>query len=251
LELACPYLSGRRGICNLKFVICNLKGINMANFERHIVIQAIRRAGFVPVFSHPDSSVCKHVLDSCYTAGLRLFEFTNRGDFAHEIYAELHKYAHQKYPDMIMGAGTITDSPTAALFLQMGANFIVSPLLDEDSSKICNRRKVLWIPGCGSVTEISKGEELGADIIKIYPGGAVGGPGFVKAVKGPMPWTSLMPTSGVDLNEESFKAWFSAGIVAVGIGSQLFTYELITVNKQSELISKIRQLVEWVARYKQ
>jgi 2-dehydro-3-deoxyphosphogluconate aldolase / (4S)-4-hydroxy-2-oxoglutarate aldolase len=222
----------------------------MANFERTHVIQAIRKSGLVPVFSHPEVSVCTHVLDCCYQGGLRLFEFTNRGDFAHETYAELYRYARKKYPDLIMGSGTIPDSPTAALYLQLGANFIVSPLLDEDTAKICNRRKVLWIPGCGSVTEISKAEELGADIIKIFPGAAVGGPGFVKALKGPMPWTTLMPTSGVDPTEESIRAWFEAGIVATGLGSQLFTKEMIMVNNQSILISKIVQLLEWINRYK-
>ena len=222
----------------------------MASFERYKVIQAIRQSGFLPVFSHPDIAICTHVLDCCYKGGLRLFEFTNRGDFAHEIYAELHKYVQRKYPDMIMGAGTIIDSQAAVLFMQMGANFIVSPLLDENSARICNRRKVLWIPGCGSVTEISKAEELGADIIKIFPGASVGGPGFVKAIKGPLPWSSLMPTSGVDPSEESIKVWFESGIVAAGLGSQLFTKELISLENQSELISKIKQVSDWVARYK-
>jgi 2-dehydro-3-deoxyphosphogluconate aldolase / (4S)-4-hydroxy-2-oxoglutarate aldolase len=222
----------------------------MASFERINVIQAIRTSGFVPVFSHPEISVCTHVLDCCYQGGLRLFEFTNRSDFAHETYAALHKYAITKYPDLILGAGTIVDAPTAALFMQMGANFIVSPLLDVDSAKTCNRRKVLWIPGCGSVSEISKAEELGADIIKIFPGGAIGGPGFVKAIKGPMPWTSLMPTSGVDPTKESIKAWFEAGIVATGIGSQLFTKEMIMENNRMALIAKISQLREWIAQYK-
>jgi 2-dehydro-3-deoxyphosphogluconate aldolase/(4S)-4-hydroxy-2-oxoglutarate aldolase len=222
----------------------------MATYERFKVIQAIRQSGLVPVFSHPDIEVCIHVLNCCYQGGLRLFEFTNRSDFAHETFAELNRYAKKKYPDLIMGAGTIIDAPTAALFLQLGANFIVSPLLDEETARICNRRKILWIPGCGSVTEISKAEELGADIIKIFPGGAVGGPGFVKAIKGPMPWTSLMPTSGVDPAEESLKAWFEAGIVATGLGSQLFTKEIIVLEKQSELVRKISQVLEWIALYK-
>jgi 2-dehydro-3-deoxyphosphogluconate aldolase/(4S)-4-hydroxy-2-oxoglutarate aldolase len=222
----------------------------MSSFDRIIVIQAIRQSGFVPVFSNPDLKICTHILDCCYQGGLRIFEFTNRGDFAHEVFAELMKYSRKKYPEMILGAGTIIDAPTAVLFMQMGANFIVSPLLDEETAKICNRRKVLWIPGCGSVTEISKAEELGADIIKIFPAGAVGGPGFVKAIKGPMPWSSLMPTNGVEPNEDSLREWFSAGITAVGLGSQLFTKELIETNKKDELVAKISQVLKWVAHYK-
>lgn len=222
----------------------------MASFERNDVILSIRLSGFVPVFSNPDFEICRHVLDCSYEGGLRLFEFTNRGDFAHEVFAELMKYSRKTYPDLIMGAGTIIDAPTAALFIQMGSNFIVSPLLDEETARICNRRKVLWIPGCGSVTEISKAEELGADIIKIFPGGAVGGPGFVKAIKGPMPWTSLMPTSGVEPEEASIKEWFSAGIVAAGLGSQLFTKDLIAPSKKDELIQKIKTVKELIIKYK-
>ena len=222
----------------------------MASFDRNQVILSIRQSGFVPVFSNPEIGVCTRILDCCYKAGLRLFEFTNRGDFAHEIYGALHKYGSSKYPDLIMGAGTIIDAPTAALYMQMGANFIVSPILDEETAKICNRRKVLWIPGTGSVTEISRAEELGADIVKIFPGGAVGGPGFVKAVKGPMPWSSLMPTNGVEPNEDSIREWFSAGIVSVGLGSQIFTKELTTLGREADLIVKIQQVLKWINQYK-
>lgn len=206
--------------------------------------------GMIPVFYHADPEVCRNVISSCYNAGLRLFEFTNRGDFAHELFSDLVKWAGKEYPDLIMGAGSVLDSATAVLYIQSGSNFIVSPLLDEETARTCNRRKVAWIPGAGSVTEISKAEELGAEIVKIFPGGAVGGPSFVSAVKGPMPWVNLMPTSGVESNEESIKAWFSAGVCAVGTGTQLITKELVKSKDWEQLTKNIAQTFTLVKKYK-
>jgi len=222
----------------------------MARFERFTVISEIHNSRFVPIFSHADLSVCKEVLDCCYKTGIRIFEFTNRGDCAHEIYAELHVYAQKKYPDMILGAGSVMDPTSAIVFILLGANFIVSPILDEDTGKHCNRRKILWMPGCGSVSEISKAEELGAEIIKIFPGGAVGGPDFVRTVKGPMPWVKLMPTSGVALTEASISEWFSAGSFALGFGSVLFKKELINGKCWNEIITDLSQLSKWIAKHK-
>ncbi len=222
----------------------------MARFERIDVINRIREKACIPVFYHSDKEICREVLTACYEGGLRLFELTNRGDYAQDVFADLYHFTIKNYPDMMLGVGSVIDAPTAALFMQMGADFVVSPLLNPETAKVCNRRKVLWIPGCGSVSEISQAEELGAEIIKIFPGAAVGGPGFVKAVKGPMPWTSLMPTSGVEPSGESIEKWFASGVVAVGLGSQLFTKDMVAGKKWDELTISIRQLTEWVNRYK-
>jgi 2-dehydro-3-deoxyphosphogluconate aldolase/(4S)-4-hydroxy-2-oxoglutarate aldolase len=222
----------------------------MARFEKLQVINEIRNSGFVPIFSNPDFLVCIEVLNCCYKAGIRIFEFTNRGDCAHEIYADLHAFAQKKFPDMILGAGSVIDASTASVFMQLGANFIVSPILDEAIGKICNRRKILWIPGCGSVSEISRAEETGAEIIKIFPARAVGGPDFVKTVKGPMPWVKLMPTSAVELNEASVSEWFTAGSFALGFGSILFTKELIRGKCWTEISANLSQVSQWIAKHK-
>src|SRR5690606_24165713 len=140
--------------------------------------------------------------------GIRVFEFTNRGDYAHEVFTVLNKYAAQTLPEMILGVGSVVDAGTTSLYIQLGANFIVSPILNEDMAKVCNRRKVMWSPGCGSLSEINKAEELGAEVVKIFPGSEVGGPSFVKAVKGPCPWTNIMPTGGVTPTEDNLKGWF-------------------------------------------
>ena len=193
----------------------------MAQYSRIEVAVKAKETGIVPVFYHHDAETAKKVLKACYEGGARLFEFTNRGDFAHEIFAELVKYANKELPGMMLGVGSVVDGATTALYLQSGANFIVSPILNEEMARICNRRKVSWIPGCGSLTEISYAEELGAEIVKIFPATQVGGPDFIKAIAGPMKFTNIMPTGGVKPTEENLKQWFEAGAYCVGMGSQL------------------------------
>lgn len=182
----------------------------------------MQQTGLVPLFYHADIEVAKHVLTACYEGGARLLEFTNRGDYAHEVFGELNKFAARELPEMILGVGSVTDAATAALYLQLGANFVVTPMLKEDVARTCNRRKVLWAPGCGTLTEINRAEELGAEIVKAFPGSQLG-PGFVKAVKGPCPWTSIMPTGGVTAEEDNLRGWFEAGATCVGMGSKLVT----------------------------
>ncbi len=186
----------------------------------------MEETGLVPLFYHHDLETCKKVLTACYNGGARLLEFTNRGDYAHEVFGELNKFAEKNLPDMILGVGSITDAGAASLYMQLGANFVVTPVLREDIAIVCNRRKLLWSPGCGSLTEVAKAEELGAEIIKIFPG-SLYGPEFVKAVKAPCPWTSIMPTGGVSTSRENLKMWFDSGVTCVGIGSQLITGENI------------------------
>lgn len=194
----------------------------MARFSRIQVTQTMEQTGIVPVFYHKDLETCKKALKACYEGGARTFEFTNRGDYAHELFGELNQYAEAELPEMILGVGSVIDAATTALYLQLGANFVVSPLVHPEMAKTCNRRMVAWMPGCGSVTEINQAQELGAEVVKIFPGAQVGGPGFVKAVKGPLPWSRIMPTGGVSPSEENLKEWFDAGVHCVGIGSKLF-----------------------------
>lgn len=221
----------------------------MAKYTRIQVSETMKATGIVPVFYHKDLEVCKQVVKACYEGGARVFEFTNRGDFAHEVFGELNKYVNENFKEMILGVGSVLDAGTASLYLQLGANFIVSPIVNPEMAKTCNRRKVAWMPGCGSVTEISYAEELGAEVVKIFPGSQVGGPSFVKAVKGPLPWSSIMPTGGVSPTKENLKEWFEAGVHCVGIGSKLFlkngdgsfNYEGIST-KVSEAINIVQNL---------
>lgn len=199
----------------------------------------MKETGLVPLFYNQDVELCKNVVKACYDGGARLFEFTARGDFAHEVFAELVKYSVKELPEMILGVGSVTDGAAASLYLQLGANFIVTPVLREDIAIVCNRRKVLWSPGCGSLTEIAKAEEMGCEVVKLFPGD-VYGPQFVKGVLAPQPWTSIMPTGGVSPTEESLKQWFDAGVVCVGMGSKLISEKIISERNFSALVSDTR-----------
>lgn len=192
----------------------------MARFTRIQVAQKMATQGMVPLFYDADVEIGKQVLTACYKGGAHLMEFTSRGDYAHEVFRELNQFCERELPEMIMGVGSITDAAAASLYMQLGANFIVTPVLREDIAIVCNRRKVLWSPGCGSLGEICRAEELGCEIVKLFPGG-IYGPDFVKNIKGPQPWTSIMPTGGVSPTRESLEAWFKAGVSCVGMGSQL------------------------------
>ncbi len=191
--------------------------------------------GIIPVFYHSDVETAKQVVKACYDGGIRVFEFTNRNDFAHEVFGELNKWAAVECPDMILGIGSIADASTASLYLQLGANFVVSPLLNPEIFKVCNRRQVAYSPGCGSVSEIGLAQELGAEIVKVFPGGSVGGPSFVKNIMGPMPWSRIMVTGGVEPTEENLSAWFKAGASCVGMGSNLFSKETLNNKEWSEI----------------
>ncbi|THV58172.1 bifunctional 4-hydroxy-2-oxoglutarate aldolase/2-dehydro-3-deoxy-phosphogluconate aldolase [Flagellimonas alvinocaridis] len=217
----------------------------MARYSRLEVAQVMQETGMVPLFYHPDVELGKKVLKACYDGGARLLEFTARGDFAYEVFSELNKYALAKLPGMIMGVGSITDAAAASLFIQMGANFIVTPSLREDIAVTCNRRKIMYSPGCGSLTEINRAEELGVEIIKLFPGSTYG-PDFVKAIKGPQPWTSIMPTGGVSTETDNLKAWFASGVTCVGMGSQLISKKVLADQDYAGLEALVRDTLKTI-----
>lgn len=220
----------------------------MARFSRIAVALTMRDTGIVPVFFDSDPQTCRDVVAACYAGGARVFEFTNRGERAHQTFGELAAWLADAHPDMMLGVGSIVDAGTASIYIQLGANFVVSPITDASIASVCNRRKILWSPGCGSLTEISRAEELGAEVVKIFPGGSVGGPSFVAAVRGPCPWTSIMPTGGVLPTEENLRAWFDAGVWCVGIGSKLFARDAAGDWDLPEITRRTRDAIDIVAR---
>ena len=214
----------------------------MAQFTRIEVATAMKETGMIPLFFHNDIAFSKKVLKACYDGGARLMEFTARGDFAHEVFGELTKYAIAELPGMIMGVGSVTDGAAASLYMALGANFIVTPVLREDIAIACNRRKVLWSPGCGTLTEITRAEELGCEIVKLFPGD-IYGPQFVKGIKGPQPWTSIMPTGGVAPNKENLTGWFDVGVTCVGMGSQLISKDIIANKDYAKLAQDVKNVM--------
>lgn len=221
----------------------------MSQYSRLEVAQVMKDTGLVPLFFSNDLDLSKKVLKACYDGGARLLEFTARGDFAHEVFGELVKYAIQELPGMVMGVGSVTDAAAASRFMALGANFIVTPVLREDIAIVCNRRKVLWSPGCGTLTEIARAEELGCEIVKLFPGD-IYGPNFVKGIKGPQPWTSIMPTGGVSPTEENLKGWFDAGVTCVGMGSQLISKEVLANKDFKKLEKDVKSALEIIESIK-
>jgi 2-dehydro-3-deoxyphosphogluconate aldolase/(4S)-4-hydroxy-2-oxoglutarate aldolase len=220
--------------------------VKMARFSRLEVLNTVIDTGLVPVFYNPDVETAENVAQACAAGGAKVLEFTNRGDFAPEVFKELSRYLAQEHPEIILGVGSVIDEPTAALYIAYGTNFVVGPVLNKAVASLCNRRKVAYMPGCGSASEISYAEELGVEIVKIFPGSAVGGPPFVKAVLGPCPWTRIMPTGGVDATQESINAWFEAGVACVGMGSKLIRKDLVAAGNWAEITATVRQVLDWI-----
>ena len=216
--------------------------------DRMAVLTALMDQGVIPVFYHPDVEVCKKVIQACADGGAPCIEFTNRGDFASHVFYEVTRHFASADPRVIMGVGSIVDAPTAGIYIANGAKFVVGPILNADVAKVCNRRKIPYSAGCGSASEMSYAEELGCEIVKVFPGSSVGGPDFVKAVLGPMPWTRIMPTGGVDPDEASVKKWFGAGIVAAGMGSKLITQELLDAGDYAGITAKVRETVDLIKK---
>ena len=219
----------------------------MARFSKIAVLTAMSNTGMVPVFYNPDLEVTKQVVKACYDGGVRAFEFTNRGEFAHEVFSALAKWVAKECPEMILGAGSIVDAPTAALYIQSGANFIVGPLFNAEVARLCNRRCLPYTPGCCSVTEIGTAQEAGCDLVKVFPAGEVGGPSFVKNIKAPMPWSMIMATGAVEPTEENLLAWFKAGVTVVGMGSKLFSKQSIEAGDWDAITVLCRKALDIIA----
>ena len=216
--------------------------------DRMAVLSAMIDQGVIPVFYHPDVEVCKKVIQACANGGAKCIEFTNRGEFAAHVFFEVTRHFAKADPSVIMGVGSVVDAPTAGVYIANGAKFVVGPLTNPDVAKLCNRRKIPYSPGCGSATEIGYAEELGCEIVKVFPGGSVGGPEFVKAMLGPCPWTRIMPTGGVDATEESLSQWFKAGVACVGVGSNLITKELLAAKDYAGLEKKVGETIALIRK---
>ena len=220
----------------------------MARFMRLHVLNRMVELGLVPVFYNGDVATAKQIVAACSKGGAKVVEFTNRGDFAYQVFGELVQHFAQADPEIILGVGSVCDPGTAALYINNGANFVVGPVLNPDVAKVCTRRKIAYSPGCGSASEISYAEELGVEIVKVFPGSSVGGPAFVKSVLGPHPWTRIMPTGGVDATWESIEGWFSAGVTCVGAGSKLIRKDLVAAGDFEGITANVAQVLAWIRK---
>jgi 2-keto-3-deoxy-6-phosphogluconate aldolase len=219
----------------------------MAKFDKLAVLKKMGETGMVPVFYHKDVEVACQVVKACYDGGVRAFEFTNRGDFAHEVFAEVVKFAAVECPEMAMGVGSVVEPGTASLYMQLGACFVVGPMFNPEISRVCNRRNVPYTPGCGSVSEVGAAQETGCDLCKVFPGDVLG-PKLVKGLLAPMPWSKLMVTGGVEPTEENLTAWFKAGVYCVGMGSKLFPKDKVAAKDWKYVTDKCREALEIIAK---
>ena len=218
--------------------------------DRLAVLTGLQAQGVAPVFYHSDPEVCLNVIRACARGGAPVVEFTNRGDFACDLFGEVNRELLRTDPYIILGIGSVVDAGTASLYINRAARFVVSPCLVQEVARVCNRRMVAYFPGCGSVTDIGEAQELGCEIVKLFPGSSVGGADFVKAVMGPMPWTKIMPTGGVDPDAASIAKWFGAGIVAAGMGSKLITDAAVRDGDWAGIEAKVRATVDAIAAFR-
>ncbi|MDE6285616.1 MAG: bifunctional 4-hydroxy-2-oxoglutarate aldolase/2-dehydro-3-deoxy-phosphogluconate aldolase [Muribaculaceae bacterium] len=218
----------------------------MARFDKMAVMAKIAAAPMVPVFYHADAATACKVVKACYDGGVRAFEFTNRGDFAHEVFAAVVKFAATECPEMAVGVGSVVEPATAALYMQLGACFVVGPLFNPEVARACNRRGVPYTPGCGSVSEVGFAQEAGCDLCKVFPGDVLG-PKFVKGLLAPMPWSKIMVTGGVEPTADNLKAWFSAGAFCVGMGSKLFPKDRIAASDWTYITDSCRNALDAIA----
>ena len=221
----------------------------MKKYTRLEVFKTMEDTGFVPLFYNSDPKMVQQVVKACYDGGARLFEFTHRGENAEQVFSKLVDVCNKECPDMVLGVGSITDAATASNFINMGASFVVTPVLREDIAIICNRKKIFWSPGCGSLTEITRAEELGCELVKLFPA-EVYGPKFIKAVRGPQPWTNIMPTGGVDTSRENLTGWFEAGATCVGMGSKLIDKQALVSGNYNLITQKVKEVLKIIQEIK-
>lgn len=219
----------------------------MAKFDKLTVLNKMGSTGMVPVFYHKNAEVAKKVLKACYNGGVRAFEFTNRGDFAQDVFAEVVKFAAKECPNMAVGVGSIVDPATAALYIQLGACFVVGPLFNPEVAKVCNRRLIPYTPGCGSISEVGAAQEAGCDLCKVFPGDVLS-PKFVKGLMAPMPWSKLMVTGGVEPTFENLQDWFKAGVYCVGMGSKLFPADCIAAEDWNHITTQCQEALNLIRK---
>lgn len=223
----------------------------MARFSRLKTLTVMEDIGLIPVFYNSDIEISKNIVKACAEGGAICIEMTNRGDGAIDVFKELEIFCRTELPNIILGAGSIVDSPTVAAYIGYGANFIVGPVIDEETAILCNKRKIPYSPGCGSATEIQKAHALGVEFCKLFPGAQVGGPAFVKAMKGPCPWTKIMPTGGVSPTEESLRDWFTSGVACVGMGSKLITKEAVKSKNYKQITSEVKRVISLIKKIRE
>lgn len=198
------------------------------------IITIIKEQGIVPLFYHDDVDVSIAVVNALYNAGIKVVEYTNRGTRSIDNFKALIETRNKQWTDLILSVGTIKNIEAANQFISAGTDFIICPGTIPVVAKATQDAGLLWVPGCMTPTEIIIAEQHNAKLVKLFPGNLLG-PSYVSAIKELFPGLLFMPTGGVDTTEENLRAWFKAGVCAVGMGSKLISKELL-VNKDYSAI---------------
>jgi 2-dehydro-3-deoxyphosphogluconate aldolase/(4S)-4-hydroxy-2-oxoglutarate aldolase len=215
-------------------------------FTNTQIVERMKELGLVPLFTHDDVATAQQVIEAAYRGGVRVFEFTNRRKNSFDVFVAMLEYC-KKFPDLMLGIGTVMDGATTKKFIDAGAHFIISPILKLEMAEVCRAHNILWMPGCATLTEIVTAKENGAEVIKVFPGSVLG-PGFVSAIMPVVPDLQLMITGGVEPNETNLRSWFKAGAMSVGMGSQLFTREILDNKNWAGLEERVRSILETVQK---
>ncbi len=208
----------------------------------------IRKQGALPLMSHADPDTCIMLLRASYQAGARIIEFACRYDNAEKVFERIVQYAEKELPGLVVGVGTIIRKPEAEKYIAMGASFIVAPIIDEQVGEYCVDKNIFWCPGAATLTEIVHAHELGAGLVKIFPAETLGGPAFLRAIKAPCPWIKVMPTGGVTVSESNLRDWFEAGADCVGIGSALFSKQIVSAANEEQIKERVEDLLSTISR---
>jgi 2-dehydro-3-deoxyphosphogluconate aldolase/(4S)-4-hydroxy-2-oxoglutarate aldolase len=219
----------------------------MARYDRLTVYNTRVKAGLIPLFYEPNVETACKIAEACAAGGAPVLEFTNRGEKALPVFIELNIFIQKANLPVILGVGSVVDAPTAALFIAYGANFVVGPVFNPEISRLCHRRKIAYIPGCATASEISNAEEAGAEIVKIHPASNLGGPAFLKALLAPMPWSKIMASGGVEPVREDVQAWFKAGAACVGMGGSLMHKEWISSGNYDAIRDTVCSVEGWIS----
>ena len=212
------------------------------------LLALIPQQGILPLYFNKDTEVSVEILKALYKAGIRTVEYTNRGEAALKNFVAMKAVCDSELKGMYLGVGTIKNRASAQAFIDAGADYIISPGLVEDAAHLANELNILWVPGCMTPTEIIKAEQLGAKVIKLFPGNILG-PGFLSAIKELFPNLLFMPTGGVDVDKENLSGWFKAGVCAVGMGSKLISKTLMEAKdytKMEELTKEVMNTIQSV-----
>ena len=210
--------------------------------RQNLILEKLHETRLLPLFYNDDVNVSKNLIDALTSASLNVIEFTNRGTEAKNIFPELITYVENK-TEVDIGIGSIKSTEEAKLFIDLGAKFIVSPFLDEEIGKTCENNEVLWIPGCGTLSEMIRAEKIGAELIKLFPG-SVYGSKFISSVLAPCPWLKIMPTGGVTTDQDNIKNWLDAGAFCLGMGSNLFPSNLLNSSDTTDLQAHIESVIK-------